>query len=193
MGMADALFSETQQRVLGLVFGQPDRSYRTNELIKLADVGSGSVQRELTRLVSSGLVSRTKDGGHTRYQANRSAPIFEELATIIEKTSGVAGVVQRALEPIASKIDLAILYGSVAKREDNATSDIDVLVVSDDVALEELFEALEAAEVRLGRKVNPSLYTRSEFRSRRTAKHPFLTKVLASKHVVLLGDENVGE
>src|SRR5262249_19180943 len=133
VGIADALFSRTQQRVLGLVFGQPDRQYGTVELIKLADSGSGAVQRELQRLVSSGLVSCTQLGQQKRYQANRESPLFEELRAIVEKTAGVSEVVRAALAPLEPKLRLAVLFGSVAKSTDSATSDIDVLIVSDDL------------------------------------------------------------
>src|SRR5260221_8021288 len=102
MGMSDALFSQTQQRVLGLVFGQPDRQYGTVELIKLAESGSGAVQRELARLLESGLVTMTATGPLKRYQANRAAPIFEELRSIIEKTSGVPAVLRDALAPASA-------------------------------------------------------------------------------------------
>jgi len=187
LGMADALFSRTQQRVLGLVFGQPDREFGMVELIKLAESGSGAVQRELQRLVSSGLVSRSP---LRKYRANRESPIFEELHSIVEKTAGVPQVIRSALTPLESKIRFGVLYGSVAKNADSATSDIDVLIVSDELALEAVFEALGPAEQRLGRVVSPTLYTSEEFRKRRRAKQPFLTKVLSGKHVVMVGSED---
>jgi len=187
LGMADALFSRTQQRVLGLLFGQPDRLYGTVELIKLAESGSGAVQRELARLVASGLVQRTEIG---KYQANRASPIFDELHSIVEKTAGVPDAIRAALAPLAPKIQFAVLYGSVAKATDTATSDIDVLIVADEIALEAVFEALGPAEQRLGRAVSPTLYTSVEFRKRQRANQPFLTKVLRGKHVVVIGAED---
>lgn len=190
MGIADALFSRTQQRVLGLLFGQPEREFGTVELIELAGSGRGTVQRELERLAASGLISFTRLGQQKRYRANRESPLFEELRSIVEKTAGVPQILQSALAPIATRIALAILYGSLAKRGDSATSDIDVLVVSDELALEEVFEALAAAERRLGRRVNPTLFTSDEYRKRRKSKQPFLTKVMAGKHIVLAGSED---
>jgi len=188
--MSEALFSRTQQRVLALVFGQPDRQYGIVELIKLADSGSGAVQRELARLHESGLVTMTQIGATKRYQANRSAPIFEELRSIVEKTAGVPQIIRSALAPLEPKLLLAVLYGSVAKANDTATSDIDVLIVSNDVTLEAVFESLAGAEQRLGRTVSPTLYTSDEYRKRKRTKHPFLTKVMSGKHVVLLGSEH---
>ena len=190
MGMADALFSQTQQRVLGLLFGQPDRRFGTVELIKLAGSGSGAVQRELERLSTSGLVLSTVSGRQRWYQANRDSPIFEDLHGLVEKMTGIPEVVRAALATVESKLLFAILYGSVAKRVDTAASDIDVLVVSDELHLEALYEVLAAAEAKLGRKINPTLYTAAEFRKRRRAKHPFLAKVMGGKKVVLIGSED---
>jgi len=188
--IADALFSRTQQRVFSLMFGQPDRAFATSELIALAGSGSGAVQRELQRLVDSKLVASIATGRQKRYRANSAAPIFEELRSIVEKTAGVPDQLRTALGPLGSRIQLALLYGSVAKETDTAASDIDVLLVSDDLALEEVFAALQDAEQRFGRRVSPTLYTSEEFRRRRRDGHPFLTRVLEGKHVVLLGSEH---
>jgi len=189
-GIADALFSRTQQRVFALVFGQPDRAFSTSELIALAGAGSGAVQRELQRLIDSKLVVVTLAGRQKRYQANSAAPIFEELRAIVEKTAGVPDQLRAALQPLGARVQLAVLFGSVAKARDTAASDIDVLIVSDELALDDVFSALEAAERRLGRRVSPTLYTSDEFRRRRRTHHPFVTRVLSGKHVVLTGSED---
>lgn len=188
--MLDALFPRTKQRVLALLFGQPERSFAMMELIRLAKAGSGAVQRELDRLVGAGLVSVDVKGTQKRFAANRDAALFEEIRNIVDKTAGIAGVLKAALAPVAPSIRFAVLYGSVAKEKDKATSDVDVLLVSDDLPLERVFAVLEPVEERLGRTVSPTLYTTEEFLRRRAARHPFLTKVLAGKHVVLLGSED---
>ncbi|HEX7841601.1 MAG TPA: nucleotidyltransferase domain-containing protein [Kofleriaceae bacterium] len=188
--IADALFSRTQQRVFSLMFGQPGRAFATSELIALAGSGSGAVQRELQRLLDSKLVVSTMTGRQKRFQANAAAPIFEELRAIVEKTAGVPGRLHAALAPLGERVQLAILYGSVAKHTDTATSDIDVLVVSDEATLEEIFEALQGAEHDLGRRVSPTLYTSEEFHRRRRSGHPFLTRVLEGPHVVLMGSKD---
>jgi predicted nucleotidyltransferase len=191
--LADVLFSATQQRVFGLVFGQPDRAFTLSEIIGLARSGSGAVQREMRRLAGSGLVLVANNSGRKWYRANRDAPIFAELASIIEKTVGVPEQLRASLTKLLPHISLAIFYGSMAKGDDTALSDVDVLIVSDDLTLEEVFAALAVAEKRLGRRVSPTLYTRAEFRRRRREKHPFLTKVLAGKHIVLFGDADAAE
>ena len=139
--LTDALFTSTQQRVLALLFGQPDRSFFVTELMSLADSGRGAVQRELRRLAQSGLVTVTKVGNQKHYQANRDSPLFEELCSIIKKTVGLQEPVRAALEPLRNKISLALIYGSIAKRSDTAASDIDLLLVSDELTLEEIYAA----------------------------------------------------
>jgi predicted nucleotidyltransferase len=148
------------------------------------------VQREIERLVRSGLVSVAAAGPHKRYQANRTSPIYEELRSIVEKTVGVPQVLQSVLEPMRSRILFAVLYGSVAKATDTAASDIDILAVGRDLTLEEIFRALEPAEQRLGRRISPTVYSPEAFLQRRRAKNPFLTKVLGGKHMVLMGAES---
>ncbi|MDP2025518.1 nucleotidyltransferase domain-containing protein [Sulfuriferula sp.] len=189
-GIADALFSATQQRVLALLFGQPGRSFFTNELIGLVGAGSGAVQREVRRLVESGLVTVTRLGSQKHYQANPAAPIFEELRGIVTKTLGSAEVLRAALLPLGDTVRLALLYGSVAKGSDTAHSDIDLLLVSDALTLEQVYTALTLVEQQLGRRVSPTLYSVAEFRRRRAGNNPFLTKVLAGATIRLTEDRD---
>lgn len=189
-GIADALFSATQQRVLALLFGQPERSFFTNELIGLVGAGSGAVQREVKRLVESGLVTVTRLGSQKHYQANPAAPIFGELRGIVTKTLGPAEVLRAALVPLGDLVRLALVYGSVAKGSDTAHSDIDLLLVSDALTLEQVYEALTPAEQQLGRPVSPTVYTVAEFRRRRASNNPFLAKVLAGETIRLTEDHD---
>jgi predicted nucleotidyltransferase len=186
-GMAGALFTTTQQRVLALLFGQPDRSFIQQNLIERAGGGSGAIRRELARLVESGLVTSTVVGRQKHFQANRTAAIFHELRGIVVKTVALTDPLRAALRPLAKRIDLALVYGSVARGEDHAQSDIDLLVVADDLLLEELFARLAPVEKKLGRTINPTLYTRADFERRRRNGNPFLKKVLAGEHLVLWG------
>lgn len=185
--MASALFSVTQQRMLGLLFGQPDRRFFANELIGLTGSGSGAVQRELQRLTDSALVIATREGNRRYFQANQSAPVFAELQSIVLKTVGAAEPIRAALAPLASQIQLALVYGSVAKGQEVATSDLDLLVVSDSLTLEELYTVLSPGERKISRKVNVTLYTSAEYEHRRMQKSPFLAKVLAGEHIALIG------
>ena len=188
--LADALFTTTQQRVLALLFGQPQRSFYTSELIELTGSGSGAVQRELQRLASSRLVNVTSIGTQKHYQANPDCPVYQELVGIVRKTVALVEPIRQALAPFANRITLAMLYGSVVQGTDTADSDIDLLVTADDLMLEDLYAALAPVESSLGRKISPTLYTVSEFNARRSAKSPFLIRVLKGEHLVLIGKED---
>ena len=188
--LADALFTTTQQRVLSLLFGQPSRSFFASELIELTGSGSGAVQRELKRLASSGLVTVTRIGKQKHYQANDASPVFEELCGLVVKTVAMVEPIRSALEPLTDRIALALVYGSVAKGTDRAASDIDLLVVADQVTLEEIYATLAPVEARLDRRINPALYTSLEFADRKAAGNAFLTRVLAGEHLVLIGGED---
>jgi predicted nucleotidyltransferase len=187
--LADALFSTIQQRVLAYLFGQPERSFFATELIKLAGGGSGAVQRELARLADSGLVTVTRVGTQKHYQANPKSPIFAELCAIAQKTVGLAEPLREALAPLAERITAAFVFGSVAKRSDTAASDIDVLVLSDSVDYADVFAALQPAEAKLGRTVNPTVYTPANWRKKRKDGNAFVVKVAALPKVFLIGTE----
>lgn len=187
--VASALFTSTQQRVLALLFGQPSRSYFTTEIIGLAGAGTGAVQRELRRLEEAGLVTVRSVGNQKHYQANPAAAIFEELAGIARKILDPASAIRKALAPLDHHLKLALVYGSVARRDDRAESDMDVLLVSDDLTLEQVYAALTPAEAELGRPVHPTLYTSREFRERRKRGSPFLERVLSGQHISLKSDD----
>ena len=188
--LADALFSKTQQRLLGFLFGQPDRSFYATELIAMAGAGSGAVQRELARLEQSGLVTVRRIGAQKHYQANAASPIYEELRGIARKTVGLAEPLRTALAPLAPKILAAFVYGSVAKKQDTASSDIDLMVVSDLVSHADLFKVLEPANEQLRRTINPTVYTRAELIKRIKQKNQFVTRVLAQPKIWIYGKED---
>jgi predicted nucleotidyltransferase len=187
--LACALFSTTQQRVLAYLFGQPERSFFATELIKLAGGGSGGVQRELARLADSGLVTVARVGTQKHYQANPKSPIFAEICAIAQKTVGLAEPLREALAPLGKRITAAFVFGSVAKRSDTATSDIDVLVLSDSVDYADVFAALQSAEEKLGRTVNPTVYTPASWRRKLKEGNAFVAKVAAQPKVFLIGAE----
>ena len=189
IGTADALFSKVRQRVLGVLFGNPGRSFYANEVIALAGSGTGAVQRELIRLAATGLVTITRLGKQKHYQANAAAPVFEELRGLVLKTSGLADVLRAGLVPLTEQIIAAFVYGSVAKKQDSAKSDIDLMVVSDSLTYADLFAALEDSTNRLGRKVNPTVYSPQELAKRRKQGNAFVTRVLAQPKIWLIGGQ----
>lgn len=186
--LADALFTTTQQRVLALLYGQPDRSFYTKELIRLTGSGSGAVQRELQRLASSGLVRMTQIGTQKHYQANPDCPVFQELVGIARKTVAMAEPIRQALGPLTDRINLAMIFGSVARGTDTADSDIDLLVVSDDLTWQELYVVLQPVEAQLDREISPAFYTVQEFNAHRSSGNPFLSRVFADEYLILIGE-----
>jgi predicted nucleotidyltransferase len=172
-----------------VLFGEPRRSFYANQIIALARSGSGAVQREFARLEAAGLVTVTRVGKQKHYQANAASPVFEELRALVLKTVGLADVLRGALAPLAGDIRAAFVYGSIAKGQDTAASDIDLMVISDRLTHADLFTALEPASAQLGRKVAPTLYSAKELSRRVKQEQAFVTRVLAQPKLWLIGDE----
>lgn len=187
---ADALFTKTQQRVLAVLFGQSNRSFYANEIIALAASGSGAVQRELARLEAAALVTVLRVGNQKHYQANHAAPIFAELRSIVLKTSGMADVLRAALQPLWTSIELAFVYGSIAKGSERAGSDVDLMVIGSLPSNAQLLEALLPARAQLGRVVNPTMYTAEEFAQRVRDGRSFIVRVLEQPKVFVKGSEH---
>jgi predicted nucleotidyltransferase len=188
--LGDALFTKVQQRVLGILLGNPGRSFYGNEIIRLAGSGTGAVQRELSRLEAGGLVTVSRIGNQKHFQANSAAPIFEELRAVIRKTSGLADVLRSALAPLTASVHAAFVYGSLAKHADTAISDVDLMIISDTLTYSDLYAALDDAGRRLNRTVNPTIYTRSELARRIKRHNGFITKVLAQPKIWLVGEDD---
>lgn len=186
---ADALFPKVRQRVLVVLFGAPDRSFYTNEVIGLAQSGAGAVQRELADLAGAGLLKVRKQGNQKHFQANEASPVFAELRGLVLKTMGLADVLRAALAPLAPQIERAFVFGSIAKQQDTAASDVDLLVVSDSLGYGELFGALEGAGQTLGRTINPALYTAADFRARLQGDNAFINRVMQQPKIWLIGQE----
>jgi predicted nucleotidyltransferase len=176
--------------VLGLLFGQPDRRFQSAELIRLARGGVGAAHRQLARLAESGLVTVTRSGNQKHYQARRDSPIFEELHGLAVKTVGVTEPLRRALGPLGAAIHAAFVYGSVAKGADRVGSDIDVIIVADSLTHAEVFEALQGAETALGRKINPTVMSRAQWRSKRSRADSFVSRISRQPRVFLFGSDD---
>jgi Polymerase beta, Nucleotidyltransferase len=187
--VAAALFTPVQQRVLGLLFGQPERRFQSAELIRLAGSGTGAVHRQLQRLAAAGLVGVTRDGNQKYYEAQKESPVFPELHGLIVKTVGVVEPLRSALAPLADRIHLAFVFGSVAKTSERAGSDIDLLVVTDDLA----YAALETAERSLGRTVNPTVFTRAEWKRKQARRDSFAARITAQRRLFVIGSDDAVE
>lgn len=192
--IADALFTKTQQRVLATLFGKPDQSFYLNEIVRLANIGKGTVKRELERMTAAGLLTIKRIGNQNHYQANPNCPIYSELLGITRKTFGIADVIKAALLPLDAQIDQAFIYGSVAKEQDTASSDIDLMVISDTLPYATLMTALIEAEPTVGRPINPTIYTAQQIRDKLHGNNAFITRVLAQPKLWIKGsDDDIGK
>lgn len=186
--LSNTLFGRTRGAVLSVLYGRVDEAFYLRQLARLTDITLGPVQRELRQLVDAGLVSRKTIGTQTFYAANRESPVFADIKSLIIKTVGMHDVLSVALEPLRKKINLAFVYGSIARSSETKNSDVDLLIVGNvdfGVAVEKLAEAQRT----LNREINPTIYSVKEFRKK--ARENFLKTVLAGKKLFIIGDENV--
>jgi len=189
VGLSGALFSNVQQRVLGLIFGNPERSFYASEIVRNLHSGTGAVERELSRLQESGLISVERIGNQKHYRANRQSPIFSELRSIVLKTSGLGEPLRQSLARYADKIRAAFIYGSVAKGTDNARSDIDLMVIGDDLTYSDLYEGLQKAESLLQRQVNPMFLSSDDWKRKRGETNSVIAKISAQPKLFVFGSE----
>jgi predicted nucleotidyltransferase len=176
--------------VLGLLFGQPGRRFQSAELIRLAKSGTGAVHRQLQRLEKAGLVTVSREGNQKYYAARTDAPVFPELRGLVVKTVGVVEPLRAALTPIADEIDQAFVFGSVAKGSERAGSDVDLLVVTDKLAYAEIYSALATAERTLGRTINPTVFTRAEWKTKRRRHDSFAARITAQSRLFVIGSDD---
>lgn len=186
-GGSTSLFGKTRQALLALLYARADEEHLQENLIQLAGLGRGTVQRELDFLARAGVVRRTLRGRQVYFQANAESPIYAELRGLVVKTAGVADALRAALAPLAERIYAAFIYGSVAKGGERRASDVDVMVIGQ-VSFAETSEALGKAQKSVGREVNPSVYAPADFRAKLIAKHHFLGSVMKGEKIFLIGD-----
>src|SRR5437899_952652 len=188
--LSNTLFSKARQRVLALLYGQPDCTFHTNEIIRLTHSGTGAAQRELEKLAVIGLITAQSIGNQKRYKANCDSPLFAEIRSIVIKTFGLSDVLRQALAPIASQIDIAFIYGSIAKQEDTSTSDVDLMLICDNLTYSDLFKLLEDTQVKLGRPIHPTFYSSSEWTRKYKANNHFLAQIIKQPKIFLIGTED---
>ena len=190
LSLADVLFGKGRGAVLALLYGHPGQSFYYRQIVRqLATLSPGTVQRELDLLSRVGLIERSATGNQVFYSANTKHPIFPELRSLVSKTVGTIQVLRLALADISQRITTAFVYGSIARQEETAESDIDLMVIGT-AKLEEVLEAVEEVESSVGRAVNPTVYSVREFRKKIVEGNHFLTSVLRGEKVFLIGDEN---
>jgi predicted nucleotidyltransferase len=182
------LLGKTRLSILSLLLPQPSRRLYLREIARITGAGQGGVQRELEKLTRTGILAKTREANLTYYQANRSSPVFDDLKGLVEKTAGIPGAVRSALLPLADSIEHAFLYGSMARGDERGGSDIDLMVIGD-VAFLDVVSAVSALQETLGREINPTVFTRAEFRQRIEKGDHFLTRVMSSERTDLIGGD----
>jgi len=188
ISIGDALFTKTQQRVLGLLFGKPEKSFYANEIMRRVNMGRGTVMRELHQLTEAGLLTLTCSGNQKHFQANVNSPVYNELLGIVRKTFGVADVIREALMPMDKYIELAFVYGSMAKGEAGEKSDIDLMLVGLNLTYADVMTLLVPLEASLQRPINPTIYSMEEFNVKRKQGNSFLTRVLEQPKWMIKGE-----
>src|SRR5580704_4839597 len=171
------LFSEYRRRVLGLLLLHPDERYHVREIARLTNTTAGTLHRELSKLAKANVLLRELSGNQVYYQANRNFPIYTELTSILKKTSGLVDVLFDSLAPLVEKIEVAFIFGSVAKGTENLGSDIDVLIIGD-IDFTEIVTALYSAQSSLGREINPKVYSREQWETCLQKQDLFTQEVL---------------
>jgi predicted nucleotidyltransferase len=188
MSISKALFSDSQSRIFRWLFGEPEREFHLSELLRLTGLGSASLQRELNRLADVGLVTSEKVGNLRVFRSNPNSPVFVELVALTRKVLGAERLLRNALVSLAPDLKAAWIYGSYAKETETAQSDIDVMLVGDKLTLARVLDLLAPCEVELGRKINPTLYTKAEFSKRRAEPDSFVNRVLEQSVLPLRGN-----
>jgi len=178
-GLWEALFTRTQRQVLSLLYGYPERSFYANEIVRRAGVGTGSVQRELKKLVGAGLLSISDIGNQKHYRANRACPIFGELRSIVMKTFGALDQLRSGVRGLSSDIELALLYG------EGSAEGVDLLIVSDSLEYADVVSGLTSTENKIGRSINPLVFSREEYARLRDQRDDRLETILSQSGVVL--------
>lgn len=185
--LSETLFGQTRGAVLSVLYGHVGEAFYLRQLARLTDIALGPVQREIRQLVEAGIVVRKTVGSQTLYSSNRKSPVFREIRNLVKKTVGMHDVLEAALEPLRERINLAFVYGSVARSRETERSDVDLMIVGK-VDFDEVVGNLVDAEKTLNREVNPTVYSIREFSKKVDGN--FLKTVLADKKLFIIGDED---
>jgi predicted nucleotidyltransferase len=186
--LSELLFPGYRRRVLGLLLLRPDEALHGREIARRTGLPAGTLNRELARLASAGLLKRERRGNQLLYSAERACPVFEEVASILRKTSGVADVLAAALAPAREQIRAAFVYGSVAQGRERAGSDVDLIVVGD-LGFGDAVKLLHPAQETLGREISPRVYGVKEWKAKRRSPDAFLRDVLGKQKIFVVGGE----
>ncbi len=185
--LTDLMFKEYRRRVLSLLLLRPDQAYHVREIARLTGTVPGTLHKELSKLAKAGVLNKSSRGNQVSYQANRDCLIFEELASILRKTSGVADVIRDALTHLKGGIDVALVFGSVASGKATSDSDLDLLIVGK-ASFSDTVKALYPTQKILGREINPKLYSTREWLIAREENSAFIREILEKPSIEIIGE-----
>jgi len=185
--LVDIVSSRVKAEILRLLFGLRHPELHLRELVRQSGLSLGTVQQELRRLTRVGVVSARKDGNRVYYRANARHPVYPDLRSLVLKTNGLGGVLEQALQD--NQVQLAFVFGSVARGDTRPESDVDLLVIGP-VGLRRLTQLLSGVAEKLGREINPHVLTPAELKERKQQGDHFVTSVLAAPKLFVKGTED---
>ncbi len=187
--LGSALFGKTRQALLNLFFTNTDSSFYLRQVAQIIDGGMGAVQRELANLTHAGILIRKTQGRQVYFRLNKSCPIYSELMSLVKKTTGLAGLIKNALEPLKNQITIAFIYGSFARTYQTPDSDVDLLLIGN-MVFAEIIETLQPVQRTLQREINPTVYSVDEFKSKLKNGNHFLTSITRTEKLFVIGTED---
>ena len=188
-GLAATLFGKARRAILSLLYGHADESFYLRQIARTTGIGLGPIQRELKQLTGAGIIQRSAQGRQVYYQANSKSPVFTELKSLITKTAGIGDTLRNTLAPLTDRLNIVLIFGSIASGKEKRDSDIDLLIIGK-VTFAEVVAELQLAQELLGREINPTVYPVDEFTAKLAENHHFLRDVLSGPRIFLIGDEN---
>ena len=189
MSISNLLFPGYRRRVLGLLLLHPENRYHVREIARLTGTAAGTLHRELSKLAKAEVLVREVSGNQVYYQANTGSTVFNELASILRKTSGLVDILANALIPFADKIEIALIFGSVGRGTENEGSDVDVLIIGE-INFASVVKTFYPIQDMIGREINPKVYDKKEWSNLVRKKDPFAQEILSNPKLFILGDPN---
>ena len=184
--LAEILFKDYRRRVLALLLLDPDKRYHVREIARITGTVAGTLHKELARLAEAGILARQNVGNQVQYFADKNCPIFDELASILRKTSGLVEVLANALVPLEEKIAVALVFGSMANARETSSSDVDLLVIGD-IDFVDVVKVIYPCQDRLQREINPKVYTQKEWKRLLAKKNSFSKEVMKQPKLFIIG------
>ena len=190
MTVADLLFpAQYRRKALALLLLRPDEQFHAREIARVTGSSPGAMAKELDQLQRAGLLERTPMGNQARYSANRLHPVFPELSALLKKTVGLADVLSAALAPWAARIDVAFVFGSIARATEHAGSDVDVAIIGA-IDFATVVDAIHPAQDLIHREINPKVFSAAEWREKHQSGSVFVRELIEKPKIFVIGGQH---